>query len=111
MLPKEMHCRAAGLPPVSRGFPPFWPGFVAAARCHWLVRPSAVAAENRLDFLVLLLNWPTRLPLGLQLLQWGKKRGLTLVLAAKIRLHNHFLDGKGLGFNLETFLGIYQRAR
>jgi len=38
----------------------------------------------------------------------GKERGLTLDLAAKIRLHNYFLDGKGLGFNLETFLGIYQ---
>lgn len=57
----------AGL--LSPGAPSLRPGFVAAERCHWLVRPSAVAAENRLDLLGLLLNWPTRLPLGFQLLQ------------------------------------------
>lgn len=30
--------------------PSIWPGFVAAVRRHWLVRPSAVATAIRLDF-------------------------------------------------------------
>lgn len=54
------------VPPFARDAP-IRPGFVAAVRCDWLVRPSSVAAENRPDLLGLLPNWPTRFPLGCQL--------------------------------------------